>query len=191
MAPDTIRDASVGSFETDLWSLGITMIVVLTGAHPYPQRDALLPLMSAIIHGPQPELDHTNFPQDLCNFVAACLNQPKGDGNSCNELLNHPLMLAAKERGVVSDDARAKLSTPCQLWYGGYKEPEALCQKVIENAVQWQLDEWGRRVGLDEYFWVYPEEDNYPEFDKFNPQLQEWLAEQAGTSPEYVHERCT
>jgi serine/threonine protein kinase len=188
-APYAIRDPAHASFEADLWSLGITMIVVLTGEHPYPQRNGLLPLVNAIMRGSQPALDSANFPPELCRFVTACLNQPQGDATSADRLLHHPFLLAAKERGIVSEILMAKLSLPCPSWQNINDSRRGFCQKVIEGVLQWQLDEWGQREGLDELTQVHPDDDDYPDFDVYSLRQQKWLADQLQVCEPLVQNR--
>ena len=99
------------SWEADFWGLGISLIVAVTGVHPYDIENGLWVLMSDILESPQPELNES-FDPDLRDFVHACLNAPPNDSSVADRLLQHPLLVAAKARGVISDDRTALLPNP-------------------------------------------------------------------------------
>jgi serine/threonine protein kinase len=99
------------SFEADFWGLGITLICAVTGVHPYDISNGLWILMKDILESPQPELD-ASFDPDLRDFVHACLNATPNDSSVADRLLQHPLLTAAKARGVIADDYTAKLPNP-------------------------------------------------------------------------------
>ena len=99
------------SFEADFWGLGITLICAVTGVHPYDISNGLWMLMKDILESPQPELD-ASFDPDLRDFVHACLNATPNDSSVADRLLQHPLLTAAKARGVIADDCTAKLPNP-------------------------------------------------------------------------------
>ena len=127
MAPTRIEGENKYSFEVDFWSLGIIMIVILTGKHPFPLKSGLLALMTSIMMQPVPTLNGSAFPTDLCDFVLACLTQPTKEKHSATSLLNHPFILAAKERGVISDTSQARLtSVPCHKISGVRITPDVL-----------------------------------------------------------------
>ena len=99
------------SWEADFWGLGISLIVAVTGVHPYDIENGLWVLMSDILESPQPELNES-FNPDLRDFVHACLNATPNDSSVADRLLQHPLLVAAKARGVISDDRTALLLNP-------------------------------------------------------------------------------
>ena len=99
------------SFEADFWGLGITLIYAVSGAHPYDINNGLWILMKDILESPQPELDES-FDPDLLDFVSACLNATPSDSSVADQLLQHPLLTAAKARGVIGDDCTVKLPNP-------------------------------------------------------------------------------
>ena len=99
------------SWEADFWGLGITLIVAVTGSHPYDIENGLWILMKDILESPQPSLNES-FDSDLRDFVRACLNAAPNDNTVADQLLQHPLLVAAKARGVISDDRVALLPNP-------------------------------------------------------------------------------
>lgn len=110
MNGDRVRGGKY-SWEADFWGLGITLIVAVTGEHPYDITNGLWILMKNILESPQPKLNES-FDSDLRDFVHACLNATPNDITVADQLLQHPLLLKAKARGVISDDRTAKLPNP-------------------------------------------------------------------------------
>ena len=99
------------SWEADFWGLGITLIIAVTGSHPYDIENGLWVLMKDILESPQPSLNES-FDPDLRDFVRACLNAAPNDNTVADQLLQHPLLVAAKARGVIADDRVALLPNP-------------------------------------------------------------------------------
>ena len=114
MSPERIKCA-VYSFEVDFWSLAITLIVAVTGYHPYPRTGGLYNIMKAIMDLPQPRLP-TTFPTspDLDDFLKQCLNAPARDVTTADTLLQHPFIVSAFQRGILSNDKQVVLSPPPQ-----------------------------------------------------------------------------
>ena len=99
------------SWEADYWGLGITVIVAVTGLHPYDVTNGLWILMKNILEMPKPELDES-FDPDLRDFVNACLTATQSDNTTADRLLQHPLLVAAKTRGIIADDRTTTLPNP-------------------------------------------------------------------------------
>ena len=110
MSGDRVKGGKY-SWEADFWGLGITLIVAVTGEHPYNVTNGLWLLMKDILESPQPALNES-FDPDLRDFVHACLNATPNDSTVADRLLQHPLLVAAKARGLISDDRTARLPNP-------------------------------------------------------------------------------
>ena len=94
-------------------SLAVTIIEAITGKHPYPLTGGLYNIMKAIMEMPQPQLP-TSVPTslNLDDFIKRCLNAPARDATTAETLLQHPFILSAIERGVISLDEPVVLSPP-------------------------------------------------------------------------------
>ena len=114
MSPERIKCADY-SFEVDFWSLAITLIVAVTGNHPYPLTGGLYTIMKAIVDKPHPQLS-TTFPTspDFEDFIKRCLNAPAHDATTADAMLHHPFIVSAIQRGVLSNDKPVVLSPPPQ-----------------------------------------------------------------------------
>eukprot|EP00475_Leptophrys_vorax_P002331 TRINITY_DN11303_c0_g1_i1.p1 TRINITY_DN11303_c0_g1~~TRINITY_DN11303_c0_g1_i1.p1 ORF type:complete len:315 (-),score=24.26 TRINITY_DN11303_c0_g1_i1:42-881(-) len=91
MAPEVIKGDGYGR-RADIWSLGCTVIEMLTGSHPWPNMDNT---WSAIFHiaktttGP-PIPDECS--EDGRDFLHACFRLNPGERPSATELLQHPFV---------------------------------------------------------------------------------------------------
>lgn len=103
MAPERIKslnpDASSYSVQSDVWSLGLTILEVACGHYPYPPEtyNNIFSQLSAIVDGEPPSLDPKIFSNEARMFVKSCLNKKPNLRPSYAALLNHPWLL--KYRG--------------------------------------------------------------------------------------------
>lgn len=81
MAPERIRtanpDDATYSVQSDVWSLGLTILEVAAGRYPYPPEtfDNIFLQLSAIVDGEPPKLDEQIFSAEARMFVKSCLNK--------------------------------------------------------------------------------------------------------------------
>jgi serine/threonine protein kinase len=98
MSPERIQGGSY-SYDSDVWSLGVTLLELATGKFPYSQeRDgqniSFWDLLDAIVESPPPA-PPVDFSPPFHSFVTACLHkEPEGRASS-TALLAHPLLVAA------------------------------------------------------------------------------------------------
>lgn len=97
MAPERINygasaQAAEYSVESDIWSLGLSIIEMASGVYPYPADiySNIFSQLSAIVEGQPPQLDSTAFSPEACSFVAACLSKDPRSRASYADLLAHP-----------------------------------------------------------------------------------------------------
>jgi len=101
MSPERIQ-GSAYSYDSDVWSLGITLLELATAAFPYPpERDgrrlSFWDLLDAIVESPPPT-PPTHFAPHFHGFISACLQKEPTARASSTQLLAHPLL--AQHRGV-------------------------------------------------------------------------------------------
>jgi serine/threonine protein kinase len=134
MSPSRIQGLPY-SYETDMWSLGITMIAIMIGKSPFPTNRGHWQLMDAILHGSEPTPPQESSP-DLRDFVSQCLNAPLGDKMSANTLLNHAFLSSARER-ILSEP----LLLPFHRLHS--RNDESAIDNIVETAISWQLERLG------------------------------------------------
>jgi mitogen-activated protein kinase kinase len=111
MAPERIKGESQNNLGTytvssDVWSLGLSMIEIATGAYPYPPEtySNVFAQLTAIVHGDPPELpentDERVYGEDARAFVAWCLMKEPNERATYAELLEHPFLVNDRGRDV-------------------------------------------------------------------------------------------
>lgn len=103
MAPERISgggiqqsgtDASNGTYsiQSDVWSLGLSIIECAIGRYPYPPEtyNNIFSQLNAIVHGDPPTLPRTGYSDEAHAFVHACLNKNPNSRPTYAALLRHP-----------------------------------------------------------------------------------------------------
>ena len=91
MAPEVIRESGHGP-PADIWSIGCTIIEMLTGKPPYSDCGAIQ-AMHLIASGkglPPLGLDTSNVSVECVSFIEKCLNRDPDLRPKCLELIIHP-----------------------------------------------------------------------------------------------------
>jgi len=96
MSPERIQGSSY-SYDSDVWSLGITLLELGNGAFPYhPERDgrrlSFWDLLDAIVESPPPT-PPAHFSASFHAFITACLQKEPAGRASSTQLLHHPLLV--------------------------------------------------------------------------------------------------
>lgn len=78
------------SFRSDVWSAGMVVYELATGAYPYTTRN-FLELYDCLCQKPEPRLDRTSaaYPPALCDFVARCLTRDEAQRFDAEALVGH------------------------------------------------------------------------------------------------------
>jgi serine/threonine protein kinase len=138
MSPARIRGVTEYGFEADMWSLGITMITIITGNIPYPTANGSWQLMNAILEGPQPTVTMADVSSEMHDFIHQCLNQPLKDRSCVQKLLGHAF-LTAKNRGILSVHKPAILAKRGKIMHFDLPT-NTIMERIVEVAVSWQLE---------------------------------------------------
>ncbi|KAH0972272.1 hypothetical protein GBA52_024428 [Prunus armeniaca] len=81
----------------DIWSLGCTVLEMLTGKFPYGDQLELYPLLCKISRGVLPEIP-ASLPMHPRDFIQKCLQFNPQDRPTAIELLDHPFVQEAYAR---------------------------------------------------------------------------------------------
>ncbi|KAL3481954.1 kinase-like domain-containing protein [Aspergillus californicus] len=102
MAPERIAGGGVQqagansggtySVQSDIWSLGLSIIECAIGRYPYPPEtfNNIFSQLHAIVHGEPPALPESGYSEDAHSFVNACLDKTPENRPSYSMLLRHP-----------------------------------------------------------------------------------------------------
>ncbi|SCV03643.1 LANO_0G05380g1_1 [Lachancea nothofagi CBS 11611] len=96
MAPERIKslnpDKSTYSVQSDVWSLGLSILEMAIGAYPYPAEtfDNIFSQLSAIVDSPPPKLPKGRYSSLAQDFVNMCLQKIPERRPTYAALLEHP-----------------------------------------------------------------------------------------------------
>ncbi|KAH7044557.1 MAP kinase [Macrophomina phaseolina] len=151
MAPERISSGGVAqaganpgggtySVQSDIWSLGLTIIECAMGRYPYPPEtyNNIFSQLSAIVDGEPPDLPADGFSDAARNFVRGCLNKIPNLRPTYAMLLQHawlaPLLkppTITEEEEENEEDASA---SGLHVDYTGKEAPED------PEVAQWVID---------------------------------------------------
>lgn len=107
MAPEVI-ELKGATTKSDVWSLGCTLVELVTGKPPYSDLLA----MSAMFHiveddyPPLPE----NISQDMKDFLLCCFQKDPENRSSSTELLQHDWIIKNKKKATTSKKNKGIIS---------------------------------------------------------------------------------
>ena len=96
------------SYESDIWSFGLTIMELATGRFPYNDDDddnsekknkirqyGFWELLT-LINKNDPQLNPKEFSKEICNFISICLNKDRTKRPTAEFLLSHPFVTRAR-----------------------------------------------------------------------------------------------
>ncbi|KAL1856195.1 MAP kinase kinase Wis1 [Paecilomyces lecythidis] len=118
MAPERIAGGGVQqagsqstgtySVQSDVWSLGLSIIECAMGRYPYPPEtfNNIFSQLHAIVHGEPPSLPDTGYSEEAHDFVRACLNKTPNSRPSYAMLLRHPWLAPLMQPPAPEDEEK-------------------------------------------------------------------------------------
>lgn len=91
MAPEVYKEGAC--LKSDVWSLGISVIEMAEGRHPYSEYDEE-ELKNAVVNGDSPSLSPSEWSSDLVDFVDACLVKDENERASVRALMEVSVSVA-------------------------------------------------------------------------------------------------
>ncbi|KAL9585184.1 MAG: hypothetical protein Q9212_001677 [Teloschistes hypoglaucus] len=117
MAPERIASGGVAqaganpgggtySVQSDIWSLGLSIIECAMGQYPYPPEtyNNIFSQLSAIVDGEPPDLPADEFSEEAKDFVRGCLNKIPKLRPTYAMLLRHPWLTPLLKPPTTSED---------------------------------------------------------------------------------------
>ncbi|CAN0143981.1 unnamed protein product, partial [Scytosiphon promiscuus] len=97
MAPEVIRDeVARGAWpQADVWSVGCTVVEMLTGKVPWPDKQTAMAAMYKISEGGKPPLNRY-VSQEAASFMAACMATDPSQRHTVKQLMEHPFLACAR-----------------------------------------------------------------------------------------------
>lgn len=141
MAPEVVRREYQGP-ESDLWSLGCTVIEMVTGEPPWEDRGVdTLCRIGYSDELPEVPVQLSELGRD---FVDKCLRRNRVERWSCDQLLQHPFISKSAPHGSITHSTpRCVLDWPSSEFYDEESEIEVEEEEVSEL----RLDSVRERIG--------------------------------------------
>eukprot|EP00736_Rhodelphis_marinus_P003411 Rmarinus@m.19866 len=103
MSPERITGCPY-SFDSDIWSLGLSIVELATGRFPYPppgeSKLGFFDLLHYIVKKPPPRLPEGRFSDELNSFVDACLQKEPEKRAVAKMLLEHPFITKHEDDNI-------------------------------------------------------------------------------------------
>ena len=98
VAPEVITNSSCVTSACDIWSLGCTILELLTGQPPYYHLNQVTAMLKIANEGlpPLPE----NFSPELKDFLGHCFDKEPSKRHTAIELLSHPWIAQVSSEGT-------------------------------------------------------------------------------------------
>eukprot|EP00246_Nothoceros_aenigmaticus_P016992 TRINITY_DN8005_c0_g3_i1.p1 TRINITY_DN8005_c0_g3~~TRINITY_DN8005_c0_g3_i1.p1 ORF type:complete len:351 (+),score=54.17 TRINITY_DN8005_c0_g3_i1:240-1292(+) len=91
MSPERISGSSY-TYDSDIWSVGLTLLECALGRFPYQRWRSFYELLEAIVEQPPPVPRPDQFTPEFCSFISGCVQKKPGDRMTIPQLLEHPFI---------------------------------------------------------------------------------------------------
>lgn len=130
MAPERISGGGMAqagaaggtySVQSDIWSLGLTIIECALGRYPYPPEtyNNIFSQLSAIVDGDPPDLPEEGYSVAARDFVKGCLNKIPKLRPTYSALLAHPWLAELSKPVTISEEDEELAEVNAETTYTG------------------------------------------------------------------------
>lgn len=149
MAPERIASGgmqaadtpSTGTYsvQSDIWSLGLSILECAMGCYPYPPEtyNNIFSQLSAIVDGEPPDLPKEGFSLEARDFVRGCLNKIPKLRPTYAMLLNHPWISDLAKPATI-DEVEDEDTSNAEV-------PDVLTSRFDKEVADWVLGAMERR----------------------------------------------
>ncbi|KAL8737730.1 MAG: hypothetical protein Q9181_001387 [Wetmoreana brouardii] len=154
MAPERIASGGVAqaganpgggtySVQSDIWSLGLSIIECAMGQYPYPPEtyNNIFSQLSAIVDGEPPDLPADEFSEEAKDFVRGCLNKIPKLRPTYAMLLRHPWLTPLLKPPTIAEEDEDAQAAESESPSEGRSDPPVVDQEVVD----WVRDAMERR----------------------------------------------
>ncbi|PSN75010.1 kinase-like protein [Corynespora cassiicola Philippines] len=160
MAPERISSGGIAqaganpgggtySVQSDIWSLGLTIIECALGHYPYPPEtyNNIFSQLSAIVDGDPPDLPEEGFSEAARNFVSGCLNKIPNLRPTYAMLLQHAWLAPLIKPDTITEEdeeaAEAEAEAQAEVANDGAELTEAKGPpEPVEAVVDQEVADW-------------------------------------------------
>ncbi|KAJ5765137.1 MAP kinase kinase PBS2 [Penicillium odoratum] len=126
------------SVQSDVWSLGLSIIECAMGRYPYPPETFtnIFSQLHAIVHGDPPTLPADGYSEDAHAFVRACLDKSPKNRPTYNMLLRHPWLQPLMQPPTEAETeavAQAEASTAGEGLPSSVTEDKEVAEWVLKQ----------------------------------------------------------
>ncbi|KAF1986842.1 kinase-like protein, partial [Aulographum hederae CBS 113979] len=152
MAPERISSGGVAqaganpgggtySVQSDIWSLGLTIIECALGQYPYPPEtyNNIFSQLSAIVDGEPPDLPPEGYSDLARNFVRGCLNKIPKLRPSYGMLLQHAWLAPLAKPATIMEDEEAEAAAEASA-----DQDHTTAEPVEPGVVDKEVADWVR-----------------------------------------------
>ncbi|KAK3808160.1 MAG: mitogen-activated protein kinase [Linnemannia elongata] len=126
MAPERIQGGKY-PVQSDVWSLGLTMIEIAQMKNPFPQNLPVFDLLDYIVNQPVPTLpENEAWSSDLRDFLNQCLTKNFLKRPTPEQIMSHPFIVESSKRSDQEVNVRTWIEN---VW--DFKSPTAHTPKYI------------------------------------------------------------
>ncbi|KAI4267691.1 MAG: hypothetical protein L6R35_006828 [Caloplaca aegaea] len=152
MAPERIASGGVAqaganpgggtySVQSDIWSLGLSIIECAMGQYPYPPEtyNNIFSQLSAIVDGEPPDLPAEKFSEEAKDFVRGCLNKIPKLRPTYAMLLRHPWLAPLLKPPTITEEDEDVPGAGIEITHGSPFNADVLDQEIadwVEGAME-------------------------------------------------------